>query len=137
MTLALLDRCMRYIGTSIAYSHNDSDEKFALLEALRAEIAKPERNDAFLIVPNMKEAYELACMKLRESNLAACFVRLYLQAELAKPEQAPAWHDAPTVPGIWLGDYGVASTVTEHDVKTWTTTNSKSRWYGPIPEDKT
>ena len=55
--------------------------------------------------------------------------------ELAKPEQYPAWHDAPNCSGNWLGDYGVASTVTEHDVKTWNTINSNSRWYGPIPED--
>ena len=51
----------------------------------------------------------------------------------------PAWHDAPTVPGIWLCDEG--------DIcYTWTVNNIEIldkfdpvdglRWYGPIQEDK-
>lgn len=52
---------------------------------------------------------------------------------------APQWHDAPTVPGIWLCDEG--------DIcYTWTANNIEIldkfdpvdglRWYGPIQEDK-
>ena len=51
----------------------------------------------------------------------------------------PAWHDVPTVPGIWLCDEG--------DIcYTWTVNNIEIldkfdpvdglRWYGPIQEDK-
>jgi len=92
MTITLLDRCMRYIGTSIAYSPNDSDEKFALLEALRNEIAKPE--------------------------------------------QAPAWHDAPTCEGWWMNSVSYCRTfISENSGRL--NVNTGIRWYGPIPEDKT
>jgi len=62
-----------------------------------------------------------------------------IRAELAKPS-APAWHDAPTEPGIWLCDEGGP------DCYTWTAHNivvlndpalkdDECRWYGPIPQD--
>ena len=65
-----------------------------------------------------------------------------IRAALAAPATAPAqpaWHDAPTVPGIWLCDEG--------DIcYTWTVNNIEIldkfdpvdglRWYGPIQEDK-
>ena len=64
-----------------------------------------------------------------------------IRAALAAPATAPAqpaWHDAPTVPGIWLCDEG--------DIcYTWTVNNIEIldkfdpvdglRWYGPIQED--
>lgn len=51
-------------------------------------------------------------------------------------QPATAWHDAPTVPGLWL-DEGLqdcpnrftASDIQQFQVDTGT------RWYGPIPED--
>jgi hypothetical protein len=62
-----------------------------------------------------------------------------VQAELAKPS-APAWHDKPTEPGIWLCDEDGP------DCYTWTAHNivllndpalkdDECRWYGPIPQD--
>ena len=53
-------------------------------------------------------------------------------------KNAPAWHDAPTVPGAWI------CADKEHVKRTHTITPgilpviSKfgDRWYGPIPEDK-
>ena len=64
-----------------------------------------------------------------------------LHAELAKPEHpAPAWHDAPTCPGLWLCDEGDSDPYcfTTHRV-TWPLNSlllgDGERWYGPIPED--
>ena len=54
-----------------------------------------------------------------------------LRAALAAPATAPAWHDAPTVPGLWVVDE-----------KLWRITKpelhegSEDRWLGPLPEDK-
>jgi hypothetical protein len=46
MTRALLERCLRYVGCSIVYNRNDSDEKHLLLEAICAELARPEAQQA-------------------------------------------------------------------------------------------
>ena len=62
-----------------------------------------------------------------------------LRAALAAPATAPAWHDAPTVPGLWvmetiagrveLFEQITQAEIDEHPI--WL-----GRWYGPIPEDK-
>jgi hypothetical protein len=62
-----------------------------------------------------------------------------LRAELAKPS-APAWHDAPTEPGIWLCDEGGPDcyTRTAHNIVLLNDPALKDdecRWYGPIPQD--
>ena len=62
-----------------------------------------------------------------------------LNAALAAPATAPAWHDAPTVPGLWMCNYGDLSvaTVNQPDIDTFDPAyNTGGRWYGPIPEDK-
>lgn len=57
-----------------------------------------------------------------------------IRAELAKPS-APAWHDAPTEPGIWLCfENGYAYTYPEEWDKGFAY-GEDSRWYGPIPQD--
>ena len=62
-----------------------------------------------------------------------------IRAELAKPS-APAWHDAPTEPGIWLCDEGGPDcyTYTAHNIVLLNDPALKDdecRWYGPIPQD--
>jgi hypothetical protein len=48
---------------------------------------------------------------------------------------APAWHDAPTEPGIWLCfENGYAYTYPEEWDKGFAY-GEDSRWYGPIPQD--
>ena len=64
---------------------------------------------------------------------------LAIHAELAKPS-APAWHDAPTEPGIWLCDEGGPDcyTYTAHNIVLLNDPALKDdecRWYGPIPQD--
>lgn len=54
------------------------------------------------------------------------------------PEQ-PAWHDAPTVPGLWVCNYGALSVtaVNQPDIDAFDPAyNAGGRWFGPIPEDK-
>ena len=60
-------------------------------------------------------------------------------AALSVPATAPAWHVAPTVPGLWMCNYGDLSvaTVNQPDIDTFDPAyNTGGRWYGPIPEDK-
>ena len=64
-----------------------------------------------------------------------------IRAALAAPATAPAqpaWHDAPTVPGLWvcLRDSRHKSyRVRDIEVQV-TIPEDGDRWYGPIPEDK-
>lgn len=55
------------------------------------------------------------------------------------PSTAPAWHDAPTVPGLWVCNYGALSVtaVNQPDIDAFDPAyNAGGRWFGPIPEDK-
>ena len=58
-------------------------------------------------------------------------------ASYAKPAQppVPAWHDAPTVPGLWLNSVFMKV----EDVEQWHIDCQLhlecARWYGPIPPD--
>jgi hypothetical protein len=55
----------------------------------------------------------------------------------ATQQPAPAWHDAPDKPGIWLCDEGdicytwTANSIEILDIKP----EDDARWFGPIPED--
>lgn len=62
--------------------------------------------------------------------------------DACKPKLAPAWHDAPTVPGLWLYAEG------DREVYTWVVyevsslpsrlyqPDGETRWFGPLPEDR-
>ena len=64
-----------------------------------------------------------------------------LRAALAAPATAPAqpaWHDAPTVPGVWICDEGdICYTWTAHNIEILDQFDPGDglRWYGPIPPD--
>ena len=66
-------------------------------------------------------------------------VRAALPAPATAPEQ-PSWHDAPTCAGLWLSEHDNAILTTWRfsaalfERGYWT--KPKTRWYGPIPEDK-
>jgi len=50
----------------------------------------------------------------------------------------PAWHDAPTVPGVWICDEGdICYTWTAHNIEILDQFDPGDglRWYGPIPPD--
>ena len=66
---------------------------------------------------------------------------LNLRAALAAPATAPepSWHDAPTVPGLWVSDFSwMAQKLGRETVEFYAKNRSipSRRWYGPIPEDK-
>ena len=58
-----------------------------------------------------------------------------LNAALVAPATAPAWHVAPTVPGLWLNSVFMKV----EDVEQWHIDCRLhlecARWYGPIPPD--
>lgn len=65
-----------------------------------------------------------------------------LRAALAAPATAPAqpaWHDAPTVPGLWACRQFITDRVQAYEVTDEVAFNKnlglKGRWYGPIPPD--
>lgn len=63
-------------------------------------------------------------------------IRAALSAPATAPTQ-PTWHDAPTVPGLWVrnsGDCIGAYSIQESAIPILQ--GSLSRWFGPIPEDK-
>ena len=58
-----------------------------------------------------------------------------IKAALEAPATAPAWHVAPTVPGLWLNSVFMKV----EDVEQWHIDCQLhlecARWYGPIPPD--
>ena len=98
-------------------------------------------------------AYDAGCPRDIANEGAARFMQLFAgvdtrqhfafsgtQAKTDAASTTPAWHDAPTEPGIWLCDEGGP------DCYTWTAHNivllndpalkdDEFRWYGPIPQD--
>ena len=52
---------------------------------------------------------------------------------------APTWHDAPTVPGLWVSTFSwMAQKLGRETVEFYAKNRSipSRRWYGPMPEDK-
>ena len=99
----------------------------ALLEQARAALVKGM----------MAAGGETGC----DHHLEICFCEEQAAIDaitnhLAKPQGKPAWHPAPTVPGLWLrvskntgAAYLTDLTNTTDD---WYETY---RWYGPIPQE--
>ena len=62
--------------------------------------------------------------------------KVAIRAHLAQP----AWHDAPTVPGLWVCRQAITDNVQAYEVTDQMALNRnlklKGQWYGPIPEDK-
>ena len=52
------------------------------------------------------------------------------------PATAPAWHVAPTVPGLWVSSVWNARYFSAGNVANFHNRAKSPRWYGPIPEDK-
>lgn len=65
---------------------------------------------------------------------------LFLDPDTPTPAPAtapePAWHDAPTEPGLWFNSINhYADIVSQHWIDRGVVANSHARWYGPIPQD--
>jgi len=62
-----------------------------------------------------------------------------VRAALSAPATAPAWHVAPTVPGLWVSDFSwMAQKLDRETVEFYAKNRSipSRQWYGPIPEDR-
>jgi len=65
--------------------------------------------------------------------------REHLRAALPATAPEPAWHVAPTVPGLWVSDFSwMAQKLGRETVEFYAKNRSipSRHWYGPIPEDK-
>lgn len=63
----------------------------------------------------------------RAHREALFYLRETIKAALSK---APAWHDAPTEPGLWVVNWRLVE-VREREL--WA--GQEGRWFGPIPPD--
>ena len=65
-------------------------------------------------------------------------IRAALAASATAPAQ-PAWHDAPTAPGLWVCRQAITDNVQAYEVTDQMALNRnlklKGQWYGPIPEN--
>ncbi len=102
-----------YIGAGYKTAHTH-DTVQASISALRAALAaQPQTLDEAMAVPRaMAQAYENG-----------------YNAALAN---GPAWHDAPTVPGLWVDGINLrVLRFNDPDIGHI----GKGRWLGPLPED--
>ena len=76
------------------------------------------------------DALESAVFKNRLCDVAVDAIRAHLAQPL--PQGEPAWHDAPTVPGLWIAANGSSYMVTPEMIGQ---TAPARRWYGPIPQE--
>ena len=89
----------------------------------------PRKNQSHIL---FKDGYDEGWAKYLEAY----------KAIFATPATAPvpAWHDAPTVPGLWVCRQAITDNVQAYEVTDQMALNRnlklKGQWYGPIPEDK-
>ena len=106
----------------------------ALRAALAAPATAPDRHAQELL------AMEITLQNMRERHAQEiCAYELTVQNLRDQIASAPAWHDAPTEPGIWLCDEGGPDcyTYTAHNIVLLNDPALKDdecRWYGPIPQ---
>lgn len=114
----------------------------AAADAVQAELAKPDADKGKTgWPPGMlhDDDKNLSRWLSQRGNAGQLAAQAAHEAELAKPS-APAWHDEPTEPGIWLCDEGGPDcyTYTTHNIVLLNDPALKDdecRWYGPIPQD--
>ena len=142
----ILDRLIEAWDSTVLPTHRDGMMQ-ERMEDLRAELAKP--------VESSYTAVQLAAMVLSDCGISTDYAALHMlvAARIARHEEElidslqklakraiPAWHDAPTEPGIWLCDEGGPDcyTYTAHNIVLLNDPALKDdecRWYGPIPQD--
>ena len=95
-----------------------------------------------------REQFESAAFNLRpatifvvdhDGNYEVGSTAIMWTAWQAAKATCPAWHDAPTVPGLWVSDFSWMAQKLDRDTVEFYAKNRSipsRRWYGPIPEDK-
>ena len=145
-TRALLEQALEALEAIQSYAKQERkglricDET---IEAIRAEMARP--------VEPSYTATQLAAMVLSDCGISTNHTTLHerVAARITRHEDelidrlknqakppAPAWHDAPTEPGLWFNSINhYADIVSQHWIDRGVVANSHARWYGPIPQD--
>ena len=87
------------------------------------------------------ECFWKACVEDGDMDSGALKAAMaaYVGVPVAQPQGKPAWHDAPTVPGLWVSDFSwMAQKLGRETVEFYAKNRSipSRRWYGPISEDK-
>ena len=80
------------------------------------------------------ECFWKACVEDGDMDSGALKAAMaaYVGVPVAQPQGKPAWHDAPTVPGLWVVGSRCLH-INELDLPIYERSNC--RWYGPIPDD--
>lgn len=82
---------------------------------------------------NMQKGMSKSIQKLCARENAEVLERL--RTALAAPATAPAWHVAPTVPGLWLNSVFMKVEDVEQCHIDYQLHLECARWFGPIPPD--
>ena len=84
------------------------------------------------------ECFWKACVEDGDMDSGALKAAMaaYVGVPVAQPQSEPAWHDAPTVPGLWVSSVWNARHFSRWDVEHFSNRAYSLRWFGPIPEDK-
>ena len=127
----LLYRVTRWKGES----HEVLTDLHDIKEAVKAVLAAPASAPEPVAWMSPKRFYRTRAMAL--INGEQLIEPLYLYPPATAPE--PSWHDAPTVPGLWVSDFSWMAQKLDRDTVEFYAKNRSipsRRWYGPIPEDK-
>ena len=136
----LLYRVTRWKGENHEVLTDLHDIKEAVKAVLAAPATAPEPVAwlaHYVGRSGVEQEYVSTDKTLADENDASGKARpLYLHP----PATAPAWHDAPTVPGLWFCDEGDENPYrfTCHNVSIPLNPHlvgEGERWYGPIPPD--
>jgi hypothetical protein len=103
-------------------------------EAVKAVLAAPASAPEPVAWMSPKRFYRTRAMAL--INGEQLIEPLYLYPPATAPE--PSWHDAPTVPGLWVSDFSWMAQKLDRDTVEFYAQNRSipsRRWYGPIPEE--
>ena len=143
-----LERLLDAWDTTVLPKHRDGAMQ-EWMEALRHEFTTcPDRSITGRVTDmnsgldpdtetDDRHAQELLAMEITLQNMRErhaqeiCAYELTVQNLRDQIASAPAWHDAPTVPGLWVVNWRLVE-VREREL--WA--GQEGRWYGPIPEDK-
>ena len=75
------------------------------------------------------------CLTCIDQKLGSLLGEFGYPAPATAPEQ-PAWHDAPTVPGLWAWKSRLTGEMYFSEVAVQFVNQAHSgRWYGPIPQE--
>ena len=136
----LLDRALESMCWAARILNIDPDEApnyHWSLENIRSALAAPATAPEFPAdwaqMIHYPECWDTAAYpELRDAIHEAL---AWSGCSVCKPATAPAWHVAPTVPGLWLNSVFMKV----EDVEQWHIDCQLhlecARWYGPIPPD--